>query len=247
MGVTAYAARAFLSILNGQPVSATNLCRITGIPDSKIYYALKELEQKNLIVTQHGTPSLYRTLSVNQIVSNLQNQLDEEHRRRSLRVKEFAKLLEPLHKGGSGEDVALAYIVKGSRNIIEKMKEMIRESKKEVVVMFDSDFLLTGVADELRRTRRRGSTVRLALANKALEPATKLRVRPDKTLCCSCNILIVDSEKLATVSGDNPANFRAVITQDESIITMSRQNYDNPVCCVTSRSSVIKLETPRQT
>jgi sugar-specific transcriptional regulator TrmB len=242
-GLTAYAARAFLSIVDKQPVSATNICKLTGIPDSKIYYALKELEEKNLIITQHGTPSLYRTLSVEQIASNLQNQLEDEHKRQSMKVKEFAKLLEPLHRTGSGEDVELAFIMKGSRNIIAKMRETIDESKHEVLVMFADDSLLGGVADALRKARSRGSVVKVALAASASESASKFHIRADKTLCCACNILIVDSEKLITVSGDNSTNFRAIVTQDGSMIYMSRQNYENPACCTGLSTTSVNLAT----
>jgi sugar-specific transcriptional regulator TrmB len=243
LGVTTYGARAFLSILDKQPVSATNLCRMTGIPDSKIYYALKELEEKNLIMTQHGSPSMYRALSTSQIASNLQDELDQEHRKRSMKVKEFAKLLEPLQASRSDEGVELAYIVKGSRSIIEKMKEAIRESRKEVLVMFNDDSLLKGVADELKKARSRGSTVKVALADGLLESASKLRIRPDKTLCCGCNMLVVDSERLITVSGDNSTNLRGIVTRDDSMLLVCKQTYENPACCTRSYTKSADLMT----
>ena len=242
-GITAYAARAFLSILENQPVSATNLCKMTGIPDSKIYYALKELEEKNLVIIQHGTPSMYGVLGIEQIVSSIQGQVDEEHQRRSTKVKELAKFLEPLHTKGNGEDVELAYIIKGQRNMVEKMRETIDGSKKEIIVMFDDKSLLRGIADSLRKARTRGAAVKTALAGGALEAAPGLRIRPDKSLCCSCNILIVDSERLITVSGDEPANFRAMVTQDDSMIYMSRQSYENPTCCASPKSADVEIKS----
>ena len=224
-------------------MSATNLCKLTGIPDSKIYYALKELEEKNLVMTQHGSPSLYRSLSINQIVSNLQNQIDEEHKRRSTKVKEFAKLLEPLHTRGGSEEVELAYVVRGGRSIIERMREVIDGSKKEVLVMFANDMLLTGISNELKKARSRGTTVKLALADKALESASSLHIRPDKTLSCMCNVLVVDLAKVIAISGDSAANFRAIVTQDDSMIYMTRQNYENPACCAGTNN---RLRLPRK-
>ena len=243
LGITAYAAKAFLSILENQPVSATSLCNLTGIPDSKIYYALKELEEKSLIMVQHGTPSQYRAMGTDQIASNLQSQIDADHQRRSKKVKELAKLLEPIRTSGGGEDAELAYIIKSSRNIVEKMKETIEASRKEVVVMFDNETLLAGIAESLKRARKRGSSIKLALAGGAFRGAPKLEITPSKTLCCASNILIVDSEKLFTVSGDAPANFRAVVTQDESMIYMSRQSYENPACCSTSKAVDIEVRS----
>ncbi len=237
LGLTGYASRSFLSILENQPVSATSLCKLTGIPDSKIYYALKELEEKNLIMAQHGTPSLYRTQGVSQIASNLQSQLEEEYKGRSRKVKELAKLLEPLYSSRGDQDVELAYIVKGGRNIVEKMRETIGESKIEVLVMFSDAALLTGIADALKEARGRGLAIKLAVPKEMLESAARHHLMADKTLHCQCNVLIADSERLITISGDNAADLRAIVTQDESMILMSKKNYDNPSCCVRPRSS----------
>ncbi|MDG6983413.1 MAG: hypothetical protein JRN28_02510 [Nitrososphaerota archaeon] len=180
---------------------------------------------------------------MDQIASNLQSQADENHRRQSKKVKELTKLLEPIRASGKSEDAELAYIVKGSRNIVEKMKETIEASRREVLVMFDDETLLAGIAESLKKARNRGSNIKIALADGAFKGASKLRITPDKTLCCASNILIVDSEKLFTVSGDAPTNFRAVVTQDESMIYMSRQSYENPACCSTSGAADIQIRS----
>lgn len=243
LGITSYSARAFLSILESQPVSATTLCRRTGIPDSKIYYALKELEEKNLIIVQRGTPSLYRALSIDQIASNLQDQIDEEHVKRSAKVKDLARLLEPLHVEGSNEDVELAYIIRGARNIIEKMKDTIDESKEEVIVMINNRYLLDGIAASLKKARSRGSRLKIALADSVLEEASRSRLPANKTLCGACNMLIVDSEKLIAISGEAPTTFRAIVTQDDSMIYMCKQTYENPACCTGPKEADVKIKS----
>ena len=41
LGLSSFAARALVSLLDNSPQSAGSICNATGIPDSKIYYALE--------------------------------------------------------------------------------------------------------------------------------------------------------------------------------------------------------------
>ena len=95
LGLSSYGARAFLAVLESQPVSATTICKNTSIPDSKIYYALKELEDKKLIMVQHGTPSTYRTFSSKQILSGLESGIESEYRSKIESARKLEKSLSP--------------------------------------------------------------------------------------------------------------------------------------------------------
>ena len=237
LGISGYAARTFPCILENQPVSATTLCKLTGIPDSKIYYALKELEEKNLIIVQHGTPSLYRALDVKQVTSNLEAQLAREYQSKVEKLRNLAKLLEPLSVRGSGEAVELAYIIKGFRNIVEKMKDIVIEARREIVLMVTDEALLLGLSGALKEARVRGVDVRLAVTENLYESPALKTMKSYRTLLCECNILIADSDRLVTASGSESRESYAIITQDNTMITMSKSYYDNPSCCAATRTS----------
>ncbi len=232
LGLSGYAAKAFLTILGNQPISAGNLCKLTGIPDSKIYYALRELEERGLIVVQRGTPSLYRTLSVSKMLTSLESQVDEEHRRRLDAVRSLQRLLEPLAGRGAGEEFELAYIIKGFRNILEKMKDAIGEARREVLLMTTSKRLLEGLKDVLKEARRRDVDMKVAISEELLESDVVKEVRPARTISCDCNILIVDSTKLVTSDNIDSEDCYALVTQDQGMIAMSGEYYENPKCCI---------------
>ncbi|MGQ9718611.1 MAG: TrmB family transcriptional regulator [Nitrososphaerales archaeon] len=238
LGLTGYASKAFLAILETSSISATTICNLTGIPDSKIYYALKELEERGLVIVQHGTPNLYRTLDINSILENLQRQLNEDHAKKVAVVNSLRRQLEPLtKKARSDVDVELAYIIKGFRSITEVMKEAIQEARKEVLLMISSTRLFEDLSQDLYATRERNVSVGVATTDEVMLLKGLRHFSPLKRLLCDCNIVIVDSAKLITASQIRNEGCYAIITRDPALITMSKEYYGSPKCCVAESRS----------
>src|SRR5438093_13643835 len=82
-GLASYPARTLVALLENPGAPASRLCEITGIPDSKIYQALDDLDRNwNLIEVRKGTPSRHKALGVEQIITNLREIAENEHTRR---------------------------------------------------------------------------------------------------------------------------------------------------------------------
>jgi len=235
LGLSSYAARSLVALLGNAPLSAGRICKVTGIPDSKIYYALEELDRARLVESQHGTPTLYKPLKFDQMISNLVRAEKEEHERRLHVVELFRKQAEPLAKARSEPaQIELAYIVKGKRNIAERMLAAIEESRKELVLLISSKELLDAVAESMVRARKRKVRVGVAVSSD-LKDSENLKMLGDvRALECECDILIADSEKLVTASQMDRDDAYAIVTSDKSMIRMSREYFDNPSCCVKS-------------
>lgn len=236
LGLSSYAARAFLAIVEGQPISATGICEKTNIPDSKIYYSLKELEEKKLIMIQHGTPSVYHVNGSKHILSGLESDIESDYKRKIESMRKVEKSLEPLMVRsirGNASDVELAYIVKGFKNILEKMKQIALEARKEIVFMASDESLVLGMQDVLSQVKdQRDVSIKIALSDNLLESKDfKTKLRSNRSLCCNCNIIIADSEKLASAELGDPDHQYSIVTQNQGMITLSRKSYDNPSCC----------------
>jgi sugar-specific transcriptional regulator TrmB len=232
LGLSSFAARALVSLLGSSPQSAGSICKETGIPDSKIYYALEELDRTKLVESQRGVPTLYKPVNLDQMVSNLTHSQDEEHERRLRFVELFKKQAEPLVKARSEPaEVELAYIVKGRRNIMERMLTAIEEARKELILLIMSEEILNGMADALSQAKKRKVRIGIAVTDN-LSKAKTLRSFADvRTLKCDCDILIADSEKLVTASEVHSDDAYAIVTSDKTMIRMSREYFDNPNCC----------------
>ena len=237
LGLSTYASRAFLAILENSPISATAICNLKGIPDSKIYYALKELEERGLVMVQHGTPNLYQTLDLNTILGNLKRQLDEDHAKKVAIVDALRRGLEPLiKKAKSDTTVELAYIVKGFRNIVGTMKETISEAHAEALLMISSVKLFEDLLEALHAARARNVQVKVAVSDEVMSLKDLSLLSPLKRLLCDCNILIVDSAKLISAPQIRDESCYTIITRDPSLITMSKEYYDSPKCCIAEKT-----------
>jgi len=67
----------YLTLLTHSNVTASALCKETGIPDSKIYYALDGLSEKGMLIVQKGNPNIYLPISPKEAIANLKNLLTE--------------------------------------------------------------------------------------------------------------------------------------------------------------------------
>jgi sugar-specific transcriptional regulator TrmB len=232
LGFSSFAARALVSLLGNSPQSAGSICNATGIPDSKIYYALEELDRAKLVESQRGVPTLYKPVNLDLMISNLTLAQDEEHQRRLRFVELFKKQAEPLVKARSEpEEIELAYIVKGTRNIVERMLTTIEQARKELVLLIRSEQILNGITHGLQQAKKHKVRISIAVAPD-IGGAEVLRTLADvRTLKCDVDILIADSEKLLTASEVDSADAYAIVTSDKTMIRMSREYFDNPSCC----------------
>lgn len=233
LGLSTDESRVFIALTSHPKLSATELCRETGIPDSKIYYALDGLLRKGMIIVQRGRPNLYKALPPDQAMENLKAMLREELEKKMELADNVTIKLLPLYEsiGESGE-IELAYVVKGWRNIVNKMNGLIRLSKRELTMLIPDVSILNAVKKALLRAKGRGVTINLALSSRDprryMDLATTL-----KLLQCPCCIIICDIRTLITITNwKNKERCTAIMTQDKNLVTVSREYFDNSKCCI---------------
>jgi len=232
LGLSSYAARSFVALLGRAPISASGICRLTGIPDSKIYYALEMLNAAHLIEPQHGTPTMYRPVPLERAIAHLLQTEKERHENRLKLVELLRRKAEPLAKTRAEPgELELAYIVKGKAGIVKRMTTLIDESRKEVIALLDDEHIWNGIKDSLLRARKRRVKIGLGLTTEIEGIEGKTRFGETRRLTCDCNILIADSERLVTVSHMSGPEAYAVVTSDPGMIRISRAYYESPTCC----------------
>ncbi len=229
LGLTTYAARAFLALVSLPSASAGDLCKLTGIPDSKIYYVLSELEKRGMIAVQEGTPNLYRALHPKEAQSNLKQQLSEEFNRKASIADSLAESLTPIYEGvEGGEEIELAYVIRGRRSIIRKMRDLIGSARDEVLVYVSDKELLQGLSSSIRKAIGRVDT-KFAVSKELWQAEDFDGFGEVRILACPSNLVISDMRMLITVSSWKDEV--AVMTTDRALMTMSREYYENPKCC----------------
>ncbi len=231
LGIAGYPARVLAALLENPGISASQLCKLTAIPDSKIYQALDDLERKwNLIEVRKGNPSLYRALDPNQIVDNLKKDAEKEYAERLRTLASVKRSIEPLAKRATARgELEIAYIVKGRHNVVQRLRSAIEESKKQLLILTFDKELLEAVRPAILEAKTRRVKVRSAVIPELMEMAEGLG--PVKELVCKCNLLLADDSKLVTIANWGSDNCHAIVSDDSVMTTMAREYYDNPKCC----------------
>ena len=222
---------AYATLLTHPNTTASTLCKETGIPDSKIYYALDGLSKKGMLIVLQGNPNIYRPTPPKEAVANLKQQLIDGLNERIKEADVLVDLLTPLYESvEKPEELELAYIIRGQKSIVNRMKALIETARKELTVFVPYPSMLEEIKDALIDAKeRRKVTLNIAVTREVFEKEVLLNLGEMRSLCCPIGMLISDMKTLLTVS--NWTNEIAMLTQDQNLIRVCRDYYDSPMCC----------------
>src|SRR5438093_598517 len=199
LGVSGPAADAFCALVRTAEATAAELVRKTGIPDSKIYYALDELAEKGLVEVQAGKPKTFRVVPPKEVEIRLSEMVQAEYDRRRAATVRVTSLLEPLRAATKAPAMDVAYIVKGLPNIVARARALIGSARKDVVFLASDEAVFRKLEQDLVRTSRRRVRIRLAVPEmavaKELEKAAEVR-----SIICDCMLLVADCQQVLTMS-----------------------------------------------
>jgi sugar-specific transcriptional regulator TrmB len=234
LGLSTHEALAYVTLLTHPKSTASTLCKETSIPDSKIYYALDGLSKKGIILVQQGNPNVYSAMPPKEAIANLKQQLTDSLNEKIKEADILADLLSPIHDSAEKpEELELAYIIRGQKNIINRMKALIQTSKKEITVFISFPAVLQEIKSALKEAKeKRRVKLNIAVTPEVIESEGSEEISElgeVKLLCCVLGMLISDNKTLLTVS--NWTDEIAMLTQDQNLMRVCRDYYDNPICC----------------
>jgi sugar-specific transcriptional regulator TrmB len=219
-------------------MTANALCRETGIPDSKIYYALDGLGRKGMITVQKGNPNVYSPVPPRDAMANLKEELTEEFNEKTREADALTDILTSIYDSAEkSQEPELAYIIRGQKNIIKRMKALIETARKEVTIFISQPEVYTELENSLTKaTEKHGTTMNIAVTRDIFEKAELSLLCRNRQVCCtnmtvadSPGMLITDSKTLLTVA--NWIGETAILTQDRNIVRVCRSYFDNPAWC----------------
>src|SRR5438445_4009444 len=231
LGVSGAAADAFCALVRTAEATAAELVRKTGIPDSKIYYALDELAEKGLVEVQAGKPKTFRVVPPKEVEIRLSEMVQAEYDRRRAATVRVTSLLEPLRAATKAPAMDVAYIVKGLPNIVARARALIGSARKDVVFLASDEAVFRKLEEDLARAARRRVRVRLALPEipvaKDLAKAAEVR-----SIICACMLLVVDGQQVLTVSRTTDGDAYAITSTDPTLVQLGLEFWESPRCCV---------------
>jgi sugar-specific transcriptional regulator TrmB len=219
-------------------VTAGALCKETGIPDSKIYYALEGLSKKGMLMVQRGNPNIYLPAPPKEAVGSLKQQLTERFNETIKEADVLVDMLTPAYESAEkSNELEVAYIIRGQKNIINRMKALVESTRKEISIFISYPTVLRELKQALTEAKeRRRVRLNIAVTQEIFEKEDLSNLGEIRLLNPSCDplvntlgMLISDTKTLVTLS--DWFDETAILTQDRSLIRVCRDYYDNPACC----------------
>ena len=231
LGLSGHASAVLFALARVSDVTAPILVVQTGIPDSKIYYALRELVELGLVEMQESNPRRYAMVRSAEVEARLDQLLTSRYDRQRSAVSRVASLLEPLRSGARSPAMDLAYIVKGEPNVFARANALIGSARREVVLLASEEAFLHKLEQGLIQAGNRGVQLKLAIpsppADSRLNEMAQMRA-----IVCSCRILVVDGEQILTVSDTAAGGLYAITSTDETLVRLGQDYWESPRCCV---------------
>ncbi|MFQ5911105.1 MAG: TrmB family transcriptional regulator [Thermoplasmata archaeon] len=231
LGVSGYAADTFSALLGVSAGTAGDLVLKTGIPDSKIYYALDELVERGLVEVQAGRPKTYRVVSPKEAESSLQRMLERKHEREGAAVARVVSFLEPLRAATGSPAADLAYVVKGLSNVIARARVMVASARREVLLLSSEEEFVQKLTADLIMAGRRRVKVRMAVPDIALEEEL-VGVAEIRSIVCSCVIIVVDGRQMLTVNRTSDGSAYGITSMDDTLVRLGLDYWESPRCCL---------------
>jgi sugar-specific transcriptional regulator TrmB len=145
VGLTDYETRAYLALLERGMMTASEVSGQGGVPYSKIYEALNSLVKKGWVKAEGRRPKRYYPKSPSEALEVARLGLEEM-------VSKWKRVvvneLQPLYKRRELREKPDIWILRGEFSVLAKLREMLRETGKELMVavpLFAKGFVNAGV------------------------------------------------------------------------------------------------------
>jgi sugar-specific transcriptional regulator TrmB len=230
LDLSTYEATVYATLITQQKMTASALCKETGIPDTKIYYALEGLNEKGMLTIQMGNPKIYRPTSPKEAIDNLKQRLTEKLNEKLREADVLVDMISPIFESvGKPDELEVAYIIRGQSNITKRMQALIESSRSEVTFFVSHPTLFKDLkASLLKAKEKRKIKLNIALTEEMLKTEDHKGLGDMRQLCCPVTLIISDLKTLITVS--DWVEESAMLSQDLNLIRVARDYFDNSMC-----------------
>jgi sugar-specific transcriptional regulator TrmB len=122
LGFTSYEARAYVALLEHNPVTRYELSRNSGVPRSAIYTVIHKLEELGAVSAQSSEPEKYVPLPPEQLFELLSSQFNNKIEKAKEQLKDFQVQIIPDH----------LWNIVGFDNMVLKARELVQKAKKSI-------------------------------------------------------------------------------------------------------------------
>jgi PAS domain S-box-containing protein len=138
-GLSEYAARAYLALLDLGVAEARDVSTLSKVPQAKIYHVLEQLHEKGLAVILPEFPKKYAPVPFPEYL----DRLHDEHARAADAIARDREVLADMFRVLGDTDVGnrgFFTVIRGRRNVMAKLVEMLQGAKSDLLVVGTTGF-----------------------------------------------------------------------------------------------------------
>ncbi len=171
-GLNLYEVKIWASLLSRGVSTAGELSEISNVPRSRAYDILESLEKKGFVIMKLGKPIKYMAIPPEEVVERAKKHMAKESEKKIERLDSIKQtnLMGSLNKIYS-EGIKLmkpneySGIVKGRNNVLNHLNSMIKNAKKEVLLV-TTEKAMIGKMSNLKKSiisaKKRGVKIKIA-------------------------------------------------------------------------------------
>jgi HTH-type transcriptional regulator, sugar sensing transcriptional regulator len=178
-----YEAKVWTALLSRGVAAAGELADISGVPRSRSYDVLENLEKKGFIIMKLGKPIKYIAVQPEEILKRLKKKMENDAKTQISQLGEVKKTpvyqeIELLYKQGieKVEPADLSGILKGRKNVYDHLKTIIGNADTSVSIMTtEKGFVrkLDILKNTLKKAKNKGVNIKVAAPIKDLSFLSK--------------------------------------------------------------------------
>jgi HTH-type transcriptional regulator, sugar sensing transcriptional regulator len=144
LGLTEYEAKAYATLVGVGEATAREVHELSGVPRTRIYDILRELENKGFVEFVQGSPTYYRAVEPDRVMERLRNELVESIDRSTSELKSLN-----LEAHGTSP----VWCIRSEWGIKNRMKDFLGKVDQELTIFSRSPDLLKEYKTELKRVK----------------------------------------------------------------------------------------------
>ncbi|WP_433629503.1 TrmB family transcriptional regulator [Halomicrococcus sp. NG-SE-24] len=210
LGLKEYESACFVALSRLPHATAKEISDISEVPRTRVYDAVRVLDSKGLVETQHSSPKQFRALSVDEAIDLLR----AEYRSKTETLRETLQSIEPVDAGTESNPPLEVWSLRGSDAIETRARRLTDDADHELVFVACDDHVPTDACEgALRTARQRDVAVTVGTVDGVSRQSFDLA--EIETVTLETTVL----EK--AISSDEPSDIRRILLTDRNTVLIS--------------------------
>jgi sugar-specific transcriptional regulator TrmB len=210
LGLKEYESKCFVALARRDDGTAKQISETSNVPRTRVYDAIRVLESKGLVETQHSNPQRFRAVPVDEAVEILRT----EYETRTESLRDALRDLDPADTGDEVEVTHEVWALSGEPGITSRTQQLIDEADSEIVMVIGEESVFTPeLEDHLQAAHDRGVNVVLGTISPTLRDSIQERLPGSQVFVSGLEWLRGTEE-----AADETEISRLLLTDRESIL-----------------------------